>query len=126
MTCVLHHLLLIWLFVCAIYDYRSREVPNLLTLPPFVVGILWAALQGRYVLYLTLFTLCITLYLWKTNRLGGADSKVLVVLASLWQVGLVGATAGMVIRAFYQRMEPHPALPGVFMGVLLVSFFVQC
>jgi Flp pilus assembly protein protease CpaA len=123
MTYILHPLLLLWLLVCAIYDHRSRVVPNLLTIPPLLAGVVWAALQGGYVLYLTLFTLCTVVYLWKTNQMGGADGKVLVVLASSWQIGLVGATAGMVIRAFYQRMKPNPALPGVFMGVLLVSFF---
>jgi Flp pilus assembly protein protease CpaA len=125
MTYLLHPLLLLWLFVCAIYDYRSREVPNLLTLPPFVVGIFWAALQGGYNLYLTLFTLCIVIYLWKTNRLGGADGKVLIVLASTCQVGLIGAAAGMVVWAFYYRMKPHSALPGIFIGMFLIFLVIQ-
>jgi Flp pilus assembly protein protease CpaA len=125
MTDILHPLLLLWLLICAIFDQRSREVPNLLTIPPFMAGVVWAVLQGGYVLYLTLFTLCMVMYLWKTNRMGGADGKVLVVLASTWQAGLVGAAIGMVVWVFYYGMKPHPALPGVFLGVLLVFFTVQ-
>ena len=109
---------MLWLLICAIYDYRSMEVPNQLTIPPFVVSVVWAVLQGGYVLYLTLFSLCMVIYLWKTNRLGGADGKVLVVLASTWQVGLIWATAGMVVWAFVKKINPHPVLPGMFIGIL--------
>ena len=116
MNDLLYPSLLLWLLVCAIFDQRSREVPNLLTLPPFVAGILWVVLQGGHDLYLTLFTLCMVIYLWKTGKLGGADGKVLVVLASTWQIGLIGACVGMVIWAFAKKMQPHVALPGVFIG----------
>jgi Flp pilus assembly protein protease CpaA len=125
MTDILHPLLVLWLLVCAIFDQRSREVPNLLTIPPFAAGVVWAVLQGGYPLFITIFTLCMVMYLWKTNRMGGADGKVLVVLASSWQFGLRGATIGMVALAFHHRMKPHPALPGIFVGVFLAFVGVQ-
>jgi Flp pilus assembly protein protease CpaA len=121
MTDILHPLLMLWLLVCAINDQRTREVPNLLTIPPFVASVVWAVLQGGYVLFLTIFTLCMVIYLWKTNRMGGADGKVLVTLAATWQIGLFGAGIGMIIWALCHCRKPHPALPGVFGGVFLMG-----
>jgi hypothetical protein len=94
-------------------------MPNLLTIPPFMAGVVWAVLQGGYVLHLTLFTLSMVINLWVTDKLGGMDGKVLVVLATTGQLGLVGATAGMVIWAFIKNMRPHIVLPGIFFGVLV-------
>jgi Flp pilus assembly protein protease CpaA len=122
MTYVLPPLLLLWLLICAIYDQRTKEIPNLLTIPPFIGALVWAAFQGGHVLFTTLFTLAMVVILWAFGQLGGADGKVLVVLASTWQMGLIGACAGMAVWALYHRMKPRPALPGVFGGAFLVLF----
>jgi Flp pilus assembly protein protease CpaA len=121
-TCTLRLLLLLWLLICAIYDYRTHEVPNLLTIPPFIGALIWAVIQGGYVLFVTLITLALVALLWIIGQLGGADGKVLVVLAATWQVGLVGACMGMIIWLLCHRRKPHPALPGVFGGTFLVLF----
>jgi Flp pilus assembly protein protease CpaA len=122
MTGILPPLLLLWLLVCAIYDQRSREVPNLLTIPPFVGALVWAVIQGGYALFATLVTLAMVIILWAIGQLGGADGKVLVTLASTWSLGLIGACIGMAVWALYHRMKPRPALPGVLGGAFLVLF----
>ena len=37
----------IWLVICAIYDWRKREIPNLLTAIPMLIAILWTAVTGN-------------------------------------------------------------------------------
>ena len=122
MTFLLPTLLLLWLLVCAIFDQRTNEVPNLLTIPPFIGALVWATFQGGYALFATLFTLGMVACLWAFGQLGGADGKVLVTLASTWSRGLIGACIGMAVWALYHRMKPRPALPGVFGGAFLVLF----
>jgi Flp pilus assembly protein protease CpaA len=40
-------LISIWLVGCAVYDWRSREVPNILTVIPFMLAIIWSAWAGN-------------------------------------------------------------------------------
>jgi Flp pilus assembly protein protease CpaA len=44
---VLAALISVWLVVCAVFDWRKREVPNVLTVVPFMLAVLWSAWTGN-------------------------------------------------------------------------------
>ena len=58
MTCLnytdsLNVLLTLWLLPCALFDLRSRRVPNWLTLPALPLALWWATGNGTFALALT-------------------------------------------------------------------------
>lgn len=121
-----HTILLIWLVVCAVQDWRKREVSNWLTLPAFFLGILYALEVGGETLVLTSITLIVflgTWVIWKAQ--GAADVKVLVALAAFWPQALFAA---LVITAIWsavriargQGKEPYAGVPPMAVGSLLV------
>ncbi len=88
----IHLVLLTWLAVCSVQDWRKREVSNWLTLPPFVLGLLYALGSGGEMLLLTLITLvvfAVARALW--NAQGAADIKVLTAMAAFWSQALFAA-----------------------------------
>jgi Flp pilus assembly protein protease CpaA len=36
-----------WLITCSVFDWRKREVPNILTLTPFAIAVIWSAIYGN-------------------------------------------------------------------------------
>jgi Flp pilus assembly protein protease CpaA len=121
-----HTILLIWLAVCAVQDWRKREVSNWLTLPVFFLGILFALGVGGETLALTLITLFVFLgarAIWKAQ--GAADIKVLVALAALWPQALfaaliVTATWSLLLIIRGQGKGGYAGVPPMAFGSFLV------
>lgn len=100
--------LTIYLVLAAVWDLRTRRVPNWLTLPLLAGVLLWrlAQLDFTFVLYW-----CACLVAWLVNSLGGGDVKLLMALFGLFpQVELfylllivAGAGIGVVLFLRYAR-----------------------
>jgi Flp pilus assembly protein protease CpaA len=85
-----------WLAVCAVQDWRRRQVSNLLTLSPLALGLflrLVGVVQGPVSpLLIVGLTLLLT---WRKGWLGGADFKACLALALLDLRLLAWAWAGL-------------------------------
>lgn len=97
-------LAVVWLSVCAIFDARTRQVSNWLTLPAIPLALLaaWLTRDGRgETLYEFVFHLAITtlplFVAWRGHLLGGADLKILVVLTLANPLLVVAAWCGVVV-----------------------------
>ncbi len=121
----IHLVLLNWLAVCSVQDWRKREVSNWLTLPPFVLGLLYALGTGGETLALTLITLVVFVggrAIWKAQ--GAADIKVLVTLAAFWPQAIFAA---LMVTAMWsvirivggQGKEAYAGLPPIAIGSFL-------
>lgn len=121
-------LLLIWLIACAYQDYRTGEVSNWLTLPAFALAL--AARLGGWLAasWWSIFAVwTLALYLWSTDRLGGADAKAWMTFSLLgngvlWSafIGLVLWYAAVVWVFAYMGFEGKrrfPGFPGYLLGV---------
>ncbi len=121
-----HLVLLTWLAVCSVQDWRKREVSNWLTLPPFVLGLLYALGTGGETLVLTLITLVVfagARAFWKAQ--GAADIKVLVTLAAFWPQTLFAALMVTAIWSVIrivggQGKEAYAGIPPMAIGSFLV------
>jgi len=115
----------IWLLVCAWYDWRTREISNWLTLPPFLLA--WPAayiLHGIAGLWLTGVTFAVTYILFRAGMMGAADGKVLTALAAVVPESLIPLTLVHGIVAVYLRWRgtPNARVPGMVLylaGVVL-------
>ena len=136
MTDVMIVPLLLWLTACAYQDYRTGEVSNWLTLPP-----LGLALAARLAGWLTApwwsigLVWALALYLWHSDRLGGADAKAWMTFSLLgngimWSayIGLIFWYAAIVWAFAYLGFEGacperaegtrrFPGFPGYLLGV---------
>jgi len=88
---IISGIVMIWLVICAIQDWRRGEVSNWLTLPAMGAGILYAVLAGGERLILCAAVLVGLMLLYFLGSLGGADVKVLVALAGLWPAAMLAA-----------------------------------
>jgi Flp pilus assembly protein protease CpaA len=80
----LHLVMFAWLLICAIQDWRSREVSNWLTLPPLLLVFclhLAGLIQGP--LLPLLAVIAFLLVFWQRGWIGGADAKASLALALL-------------------------------------------
>ena len=115
-----------WLAVCAVWDWRTRTVPNALTMPaiPIATWLSWkagyapdwraAVLVGAYIA------------LWLLGVFGGADAKVGIALALYSPLWAYGAVWGVIIFAGARRVlgvagTEAPAIPAMFCGALRVQ-----
>jgi len=74
----------VWLLICAIQDWRSREVSNWLAIPPLVFAFclrLAGLIQGS--LLPMLAAIVFLLLFWQRGWIGGADAKASLALALL-------------------------------------------
>ena len=98
LTLFISALLLLWLIVCAVQDYRQGTVSNWLTLPP-----LGLALIARFAGVVTTpwwtigIVWLLALILWWRGALGGADAKAWMLFAFLGAPILLGIYLGLVI-----------------------------
>jgi Flp pilus assembly protein protease CpaA len=124
-------LIILWLAVCAAQDLLRRQVSNWLTIPPFAAAGVWAVWRGGETLLLYgLVTLVMLVLFWKGGT-GGADGKILAVLAVVSPAALILALAantliGVVVYLRYGRGVRYPAVPGFAAGALLsipIQFF---
>ena len=117
-------LIILWLAVCAAQDLLRRQVSNWLTIPPFAAAGVWAVWRGGETLLLYgLVTLVMLVLFWKGGT-GGADGKILAVLAVVSPAALILALAantliGVVVYLRYGRGVRYPAVPGFAAGALL-------
>lgn len=105
-------LLLGWLSVCAGFDLRTRQVPNLLTVPVLALAFFFRCLAAADALPWLLSAAL--LFLWLGGWLPGGDAKGLIALALFDPPLCLAATLGAaLIFPFYPR-----SLPG-FLGFLI-------
>ena len=135
-------LLVLWLAICAIQDYRTGEVSNWLTLPAFALalvarlaGWLIASPLGAAPWWSVGLVWSLALTLWHSNRLGGADAKTWMTFSLLgngilwsayiglliWYVAIAWAFAYLGFEgACPERVEGtrrFPGFPGYLLGV---------
>jgi Flp pilus assembly protein protease CpaA len=123
---------LIWLSVCAWFDWKSRRVSNWLTLPVLGVAILVRALgfgRGDW-RYIWLFAMLVILG-WATHLVGGADAKASLAIIMLDPFLAAWAWAGVVVWYLIIRIgarsgresKRFPGFIGFVLGVL--AYFVM-
>ena len=105
----------LWLLACAWYDWRTREVPNALTLPPFVLA--WPAsylLYGLSGVWMTTVFFVGTYIMFQAGVMGPADGKILTALAGLAPEVMPGILLVHAAVAGYLRLagRPNALLPG--------------
>ena len=114
-------ILTIWLLPAAWFDYRSRRVPNWLTLPPLPVALWWAWAHGA--LGLTLTVLAAGYIAFRFGGLGGADGKIATVVAAVSPpaLALTGLLllAGFIGQRLRKKAHSLPAAPFFLVAVLL-------
>jgi len=123
-----------WLSICAIFDIRTQKVPNWLTLPaiPMAIGAAWFAREIRgETMYASLFHLVILivplLLAWRIHLLGGADLKIMLVLALInprlflaaWVGALVYFLGLSILR--HDRPSRFAGVPGFTLGIGLLT-----
>jgi Flp pilus assembly protein protease CpaA len=126
---ILNLILLVWLAVCAWQDWRSREVSNMLTLPPLIAAPVYAALQGWERLLLFALVGLAGTALFRAGGMGGADVKILLTLSAFAPPMLVAALAaqgiaGLIVWLTSGRRAAFPAVPAYAAGAVL-SFVFQ-
>jgi Flp pilus assembly protein protease CpaA len=120
---VISMLTAVWLSVCAIFDVRTRQVSNWLTLPAIPLALLaaWITRQVRgetlyeFVFHLVIMTLPLFVA-WRCHLLGGADLKILMVLSLANPLLVVAAWIGVVVF-FIGLLVVHHSRPIRFAGV---------
>ncbi len=121
--------LVLWLAVCAAQDLLRRQVSNRLTLPPFILAGAWAVWRGGETLLLFgLTTLVMVISFWKGGT-GGADGKILAVLAVFMPAGFLLAVVlrlmvGGWVWLRHGRTARFPAAP-VFAAGAFLSIPIQ-
>jgi Flp pilus assembly protein protease CpaA len=96
--------IVIWLGLCAYYDARTGEIPNLLTLPALAMGGLMAAISGIQALAFYAVVLLLLFFVYYRGDMGGADVKILGALAGMWPLGLMTVMAGIFIWMIGRRI----------------------
>lgn len=111
---------LLWLGVCAAWDWKTRTVPNVLTLPALGVALMVRVALGHWQ-FLAVLLIAGYLWLWRTGVLGGADAKIGLVLTLLSPVWGYLALVGVVMLGLLWKIggwEKHtPAVVGMLAGV---------
>lgn len=121
----------LWLFVCAIFDQRSRHVSNGLTLPAILLALAFRMIQGASGdQTLQLIVMIVPMYLaWQKGLLGGADFKMLFALALLGPGLVVAAWGGVALYLFGRlvlrrvRRMRFAGAPGFAFGVALLTAY---
>jgi len=125
---------LAWLSICAIFDARTQKVTNWLTLPaiPMAISAAWLTRESRSeTIYSSLFHLVILvvslLLAWRIHLVGGADLKILVVLALVGTQYFLAAWIGALMYFFtlsvllHNRPKHFAGVPGFALGIGLLT-----
>ena len=116
--------LLLWLAVCAAWDWRTRTVPNMLTLPALAAALAFRVALWRWSM-MGVVLAAGYLWLWQRGALGGADAKIgltLTLLSPWWgYLALAGAVALGAAWKLTGRERHTPAVVGMFLAVLLLT-----
>ena len=129
MTLWMYGLIILWLAACAVQDLLRRQVSNWLTLPPFVLAAGLAVWHGGETLLLFgLVSLVMMGSFWKGGT-GGADGKILAVLAVFLPVGfLLAVVFRLLVGAWlWLRRGKSTRFPAVavFAAAALLSIPIQ-
>ena len=122
------------LVAACIIEWRTRRVPNGLTLPGLVVVGGWRLTQGRadfLWLWAGIFTVWAFGWVARRKWIGGADAKVLMVLTAFWPSQTFAVVLGMglavvsltwaIIRERRQFVSWVSRLPAVAAGLIPVK-----
>jgi Flp pilus assembly protein protease CpaA len=127
---IISAVVLVWLVVCAVQDWKSGEVSNWLTIPAMALGMGYAVYMGRERLILVAAALAGLMLLYVLGSLGGADVKVLIALAGLWPAAMLAALLvqgiwGGIVLIKEGRGAEFRAIPAYALGAILsiVLFF---
>ncbi|MFZ6029563.1 MAG: hypothetical protein ACOYYS_17760 [Chloroflexota bacterium] len=95
-----------WLAACAWHDLRTRQVPNLLTVPPLLLVTFWLAVSGRPLLALQIVLLVLV------SELPGPDGRrrallgsVLTLLLALYQPSVEAIFQALALYASWAMWE---------------------
>ena len=127
-------ILMLWLSACAVFDLRSHQVPNWLTLPAIPMAFLaaWLTRQSRedtmfeFLFHLVLIILPL-IVAWRNHLLGGADLKILLVLTLTNPVFVVAAWVGVMVYFLgllimeHNRPTRFAGVPGFILGIGLFT-----
>jgi Flp pilus assembly protein protease CpaA len=94
----------IWLAICALWDARTGEVPNVLTLPFLAFGALVALWGGWGSVAIFSLTLSILGVFYALGGIGGADVKILAAVAGLWPESLLEIVMGVVLWTAVRKL----------------------
>jgi Flp pilus assembly protein protease CpaA len=120
---------IIWIIACAVFDWKTGEVPNWLTIPGMAAGILYGVISGGDRLIILAVTLIGLIALFLLGSMGGADVKVLTALAGLWPAGLLAAVLvqgiwGAVVLIRKGRGAEFRAIPAYALGAVFSVIFI--
>jgi hypothetical protein len=127
-------LVITWLSACAVFDIHSHRVPNWLTLPalPAVLLASWLIRGMRsethtgFLLHFLILSLALVLA-WRCHLMGGADLKILVILALINPMLVLAAWAGAFVYVFgamiihHERSNRYAGVPGFALGIALFT-----
>ena len=117
-------IIVIWLSVCAYFDWKKGEVSNWLTIPPLIGTVLYVAVWDHTNLYLFLGALIGTIIFFFLNAMGGADMKVLSTLAGLWSQAfwiavLAQGIWGLIVLLRNGKRATFRAIPAMAVGTVI-------
>ncbi len=127
---IISALVIVWLAVCAVQDWKHGEVSNWLTIPAMAIGMGYAVYLGSERLILCAAALAGLMLLYILGSLGGADVKVLVALAGLWPEAMLAALLvqgiwGVVVLMKEGRGAEFRAIPAYALGAAIsIVFFI--
>ena len=119
--------LLFWALAIGIFDLRQRKIPNMLTLPAFLVGLVWMAVSGRCMsgdtwvsgLWAGVFGLAVTVPAYVVGKLGAGDAKYLMAIGVLsgWEVTrdtfVIAAAGGVAVATGWWWLHRNPWLRSI-------------
>lgn len=98
---ILPSLICVWLTVCAVADYRSRQVSNWLTFPAIAgAAVHWARQVSLSSVLLLIFVSGLLYWIWQRGWLGGADCKAALALLLFDPGLLLWANYGVIASYF--------------------------
>ena len=114
-----------WLLPCARQDYRTRRVPNWLTVPLFVAAWPVALLTGNLLLTFAVFIGVVVAWRWG-GGMGPADGKLAVGLAACAPSALLAGVVAQGLLFLYARLRaghatPLPGAVGLYLGAAIAT-----
>ena len=113
-----------WLCICAWQDWKTGEVSNWLTIPPFLYSFFHIVFFNKEIMiqFAVIFVILIIFYL--INAMGGADVKILTTLIGLWPTAFWGALIvqgvwGLVEIIRKGKKTTFKAIPSFAIGAIL-------
>lgn len=102
------------------FDFRTRTIPNALSIPALALGGIAAAAEGRLMFFLAvLFAVQLS---WAMGGMGGGDAKLLAALAGLhppaFWMAMAATAVAFLARRLMGRSGPIPGMIPAAAGAL--------